>query len=369
MKKAVRKKSGQAVKNKSANKQSAAVSEAGKAEERAMQVRKADEKAENENLDEVLKRAVSEHQELDENSEEDEDMWENPEEDEEYEFEEESRKKQPGKLSVIVRKMIFCISLGVFSYAAVGLAILLWGYYSSEKEYDDLIGNAIVVGTNAPEETKQPQTSENGSTVIDIPNQPEKVPVYPIEVKEDYLRAVNQDYVLWIAIPGTSINYPVVQGEDNNHYLRYTFRNTENVAGSVYLDYRTPKEKRLEVFNTIFIGHNRQDGTMFSDLLKYQDESFRDENPYIYLIMNNVEYVYEIYAFYELEPASIVYNPTTTADRYLPYVEQHNSYQRKIDVTEEDNIITLYTCNEDSSGRFLCHAVLREVYNLDEYLK
>jgi sortase B len=269
----------------------------------------------------------------------------------------------PSKLfSTLIRKLIFCTALGVFCYALSGLLILLLGYYTSQQEYKKLNDDMVVIGT-----TKEPEVSDNNQAVVEIPGwEPSEiqVPYLDISVDEEKLRALNSDYSFYIVIPGTNIQYPVVQGEDNDHYLRYTYSNQENTAGAVTVDCRTDRSTYLQTFNIIISAHNRQDGTMFSDLANYKDESFRDENPYVYIIMDGKEYVYEVYSFYAMEPVAICYNPYTADDVYLAFTQDNNSYTGGIEVTLEDRIITLYTCNEDSSMRYLCHAVLRDVYNL-----
>lgn len=272
---------------------------------------------------------------------------------------------QPGIFKVLLRKMIFCVSLGVFSYALAALLFLMWGYYISQKEYEELNEGTVVIGT-----TSDPGNQEQrpGDVIVDIPQngqQEVKVPYLDIQVDERKLKALNQDYAFYIVIPGTNIQYPVVQGEDNNHYLRYTYSNQENTAGAIALDYRTDRSAYLQSFNTILSGHNRQDGTMFSNLASYKDERFRDAHPYVYIVMGDREYVYEMFAFYAMEPVAVCYNPRTADDVYLNFIKEHNIYNNGIDVTQENNIITLYTCNEDSSMRYLCHAVLRAVYELE----
>jgi sortase B len=277
---------------------------------------------------------------------------------------EQSKGQSDRLFGTLIRKIIFCAALGIFCYALSGLLVLLWGYYSSQKEYRDLNNDVAVIGTTgAPENS----SSNPGELVIEISGNDQEqvqVPYLDISVDEEKLKALNQDYAFYIVIPGTNIQYPVVQGDDNSHYLRYTYSNQENTAGSIALDYRTDRNTYLESFNTIISGHNRQDGTMFSDLANYKEESFRDQYPYVYIIMDGKEYVYEFYSFYAMEPVAVCYNPKTADDVYLDFTKENNTYTNDIDVTLEDHIITMYTCNEDSSMRYLCHAVLRAVYNL-----
>ncbi len=278
---------------------------------------------------------------------------------------EEDRGGSSGLFRVLLSKTIFCVSLGVFAYALSALGVLLWGYYSSQKEYEDLNKDTVTIGTTAASENNP----QNSNVIVEIPGNSSEgtggsVPFLEISVDERKLKALNEDYAFYIVIPGTNIQYPVVQGDDNSHYLRYTYSNKENTAGAIALDYRTDRSAYLEPFKTIISGHNRQDGTMFSDLANYRDESFRDAYPYVYIVMDGREYVYEIYAFYAMEPVAVCYNPYTADDVYRDFVDAHNTYNNDIQVSLEDHIITMYTCNEDSSMRYLCHAVLRGVYEL-----
>ena len=78
------------------------------------------------------------------------------------------------------------------------------------------------------------------------------------------LEQINPDIVAWLKIEVVGIDYQVVQGEDNEHYLHYTFRGGANIAGSIFMDYRNYAELTDE--RVILYRHNMRDGSMFAAL-------------------------------------------------------------------------------------------------------
>lgn len=77
---------------------------------------------------------------------------------------------------------------------------------------------------------------------------------YLFDIDLAALRAVNPDVVGWISIPGTKIDYPFLQGEDNQHYLNHTWDGARNGVGSVFLECQVSPD--FSDFNTIIYGHN-----------------------------------------------------------------------------------------------------------------
>lgn len=91
------------------------------------------------------------------------------------------------------------------------------------------------------------------------------------DVDFEALRAINPDIVGWLAIPGTDINYPIVQGEDNEYYTNHLFNGTENEAGCLFLD--AGCESDFSSANCVVYG-NSENGGMFTELLRFTDGEF-----------------------------------------------------------------------------------------------
>ena len=78
------------------------------------------------------------------------------------------------------------------------------------------------------------------------------------------LRQVNPDVIGWVMIPDTKINYPILQGTDNDYYLGHTWQGVKNSVGSIFMEYRNTPD--FTDYNTILYGHNMNDGSMFANL-------------------------------------------------------------------------------------------------------
>jgi len=103
--------------------------------------------------------------------------------------------------------------------------------------------------------------------------------VSPIDFEA--LRQVNPDVVAWVTIPGTVIDYPVVQTDDNETYLKKTFEGGESAAGAIYLD--CDSDSDFMGMHSILYGHHMRNGSMFAELVKFKDEDFFKEHREIIL--------------------------------------------------------------------------------------
>ena len=108
------------------------------------------------------------------------------------------------------------------------------------------------------------------------------------------LYARNSDLVGWISIDGTRVDYPVVQSDRKDYYLRRDFDKKQAIHGSIYVweeaDVFAPSD------NVTLFGHRMNDGTMFYDLLNYADADFRREHPSIHFNTLEENGEYEVFA-------------------------------------------------------------------------
>lgn len=210
---------------------------------------------------------------------------------------------------------------------------------------------------------KGEQIYENMAQYVTVPEADKKAPEkkHPPVVQWDELSGINLDLVGWISIEDTVIQYPVVQGEDNERYLQYTFDGKKNSCGCIFMD--VENEPNFTSDNTILHGHNMKTGAMFGTLQYYEDEKYWEDHPYIWIITKDRTLKYEIFATYQTTVKDSVYTLEFGSEEnfqtYLDQCKNESIYDTGVDVTPEDRLLTLSTCTSDTEeGRRVVQAKL-----------
>lgn len=177
---------------------------------------------------------------------------------------------------------------------------------------------------------------------------------------EPYIKQ-NSDTVAYLKVPGTNIDYVVVQSQDNKYYLNHSFTKKQNKAGWVFSDYRNNLEDLKS--NSIIYAHGRKDKTMFGtleDTLK--EEWFNNkDNHLIYLSTLKYNYIFLIFSVYKI-PNETYYIKNTFLNKesytnFLNTLKERSFFDFKTSLNAEDKIITLSTC-KDLVNRIVVHAKL-----------
>lgn len=175
------------------------------------------------------------------------------------------------------------------------------------------------------------------------------------------LKEQNPDVIAIIEIPGTGIKYPVLQGPDNEFYLRKGLNKEYDIAGSIFMDvYNSPD---INDDNSVIYGHHLEIDSMFTPLDQYRKQEFAEKNRTIYLTTKDGLREYEIFSAYGT-PSSSDYRTldfTYDGDKVPYFNKLRSSSEVKLDTrpfTEKDTIITLSTCQYDyADQRLAIHAV------------
>ena len=179
------------------------------------------------------------------------------------------------------------------------------------------------------------------------------------------LQAVFPSVVGWLTIPNTRVDYPFAQGRDNNEYLHLDLDQNWSAAGTIFMDYRNNLD--FSDFNTILFGHHMRNGSMFATLQNFNNRAFFEVNPTGTIFLENNTYEIRFMAFAVIEPNdAVIYNPMilTEADKiaFLEHVQNIARHSRDIDITADDSIITLSTCNyEFDNARMVLIGKLIEI--------
>ena len=206
------------------------------------------------------------------------------------------------------------------------------------------------------------------STVTSTPTEstpPEVLVDNPIDFVS--LKEKNSDIIGWIRVPGTRIDYPILQsgeGTVESFYLDHNADRQKSKAGSIYIQ-KINAPTFLDP-NTLVYGHYMANGSMFADLHQFRKGTFFAENDTITVYTPDHIYTYRIYSAFVFDDRHVLnsYNFHTDEgyEQFLAVTRNPSSMRRQVregvEVTTDDRIITLSTCTGVDSERYLVVGVL-----------
>lgn len=264
-----------------------------------------------------------------------------------------------------------CILLAVFVVSTLQ-ALRQW---LDNTEGETAYGTAVEIAMNTPKETLPEQIPPE----VTEPAEPAEAAAEPVTywvqapvegdavVKEmaginlAALQEENEDVIGWIRIPGTKVDYPIMQAEDNDFYLNHTWDKQPNSVGSIFLEHLN--SPNMTDYNTIIYGHNMRNNSMFGELDNYALEEFWQEHPYVYVATADGIFRYEVFAFCQAKVDSLTYGVNLTRDdtkqEFLNLSLETARYDTGIVPELTDRILTLSTCSgADYSNRYVVQARL-----------
>lgn len=259
----------------------------------------------------------------------------------------------------------------VFAGSGCRIAFYYLDAHRQQSHYQELAAMVEAAGANAtrppisvapvrPEDSGSPDSTEIPDSAPTEPAEKSMLPEYAA------LYELNQDFVGWIKIEGTRINYPVMQTPENaNYYLYRDFYRQNASQGSIYVrevcDVNAPSD------NVVLFGHHMNDGSMFQNLANYKRQEYWEQHRYIYFDTLTEYHTYEIFA---------VFTTTATVGKGFDYIQMADAadaaefdahvqtcislsfYDTGIIPQYGDKLLTLSTCAYNQvNGRLVVVAV------------
>ena len=228
-------------------------------------------------------------------------------------------KKKMGIISIF----FLILFIGIFLYTSSNLVIWYGSNKELEKNEKDIFSRVVTTSEENPEK---------------------------IEIDFKKLQEINSDVRAWITVENTNINYPILQTNNNEYYLKHDINKKYSSCGSIFLD--CDSDASFTKKNTVIYGHNLLNGKMFAELTNILDGKLGNKiNIKIYLPEEEKEY--EVFSVYMGEPSLEMKQNSS----YEDILDKSNLKFEYKEENKENNIITLITCNSNSEKRIVVTAL------------
>ena len=247
------------------------------------------------------------------------------------------RKKNKKYKKAILNLILYIILLSILIYS--GIKILKW--------YKDKTNNKKMI-----EQIKS-------MVIVEKEDENEKKEEYTVDFNK--LKEQNNETIAWLKINNTNVEYPVVKGTNNSFYLNHSFDKSKNSAGWIFADYKNKFDNTDK--NIVIYGHNMRDGSMFGSMLNILDAKWyeNEENTNITLYTENEKCIYKVFSIYKIENEDYYikteFKNDNEFEEFVKNLKKRSIKDFNVDISKDDNILTLSTCANNNKYRIVLHSV------------
>ncbi|MBQ0111118.1 MAG: sortase, partial [Oscillospiraceae bacterium] len=201
------------------------------------------------------------------------------------------------------------------------------------------------------------------------PSEPEIV-YYDNPIDFASLYEANNDVIGYIKVDGTVIDYPIYQAgldKEDDFYLDHDAKKHKSVFGAIYIQRRNAKD--FSDRNTVLYGHCMKNGSMFAAEHRFgNSKDFFEKNRNIMIYLPDRILTYTIYAVTITDDTHLLYkydfNTPEGTSAFLDMLQKpsgkHFVYD-KLEVSDQNNFVTLSTCTAREGERLLLVGVLTDL--------
>ena len=257
---------------------------------------------------------------------------------------------------------VFIVILIIIMLCCLGLiGYYLYDQYIKPMSDDKEVGDAreiYQVVTEPPTDTSQEQPSvsfelNDEGLLVREPEDSESSDVDGAKTDEEHeWGAISNATVAWIYAEGTTIDYPVVQGEDNFYYLTHDYKGNYTQNGAIYMDFKCTTESQ----NIVIYGHHMRANIQFTGLMKFKEKKWVDEHPTIYLDLadggSKTWDVIAAFACSHSDTAKFVQTQFSmdAINTFIANIEKYKYYDTGVEYDESSQFCTLVTCSYEQQN-------------------
>lgn len=186
----------------------------------------------------------------------------------------------------------------------------------------------------------------------------------PVTVDFERLQKDNPQVVAWLCCPGTDIDYPVMQGEDNDFYLHHSYTGAEDQSGAIFVDAQCAPG--FADSNSVIYGHSMKDGSMFGGLEAWKEQGYYEEHPVMWLLTPDASYRVRLFSGYTTSAYSETYTifrgPGSDLEAYLAGCLARSDFTAGEELPGDGRYVVLSTCAYDfDEARYVLHGRLEKI--------
>ena len=227
------------------------------------------------------------------------------------------------------------------------LSILIYSGIKIFKRYKDKTNNNKIV-----EQIKS-------TVIVEGKNEGENKEEYTVNFNK--LKEQNNETIAWLKVNNTNVEYPVVKGTNNSFYLNHSFDKSNNSAGWIFADYRNKFDNTDK--NIIIYGHNMRDSSMFGSMKNILNSDWyeNEKNTDITLYTENEKCIYKVFSIYKIENEDYYikteFKNDNEFEKFIKTLKKRSIKDFSVDVSKDDDILTLSTCANNNKYRIVLHAI------------
>lgn len=234
----------------------------------------------------------------------------------------------------VILLILTIIFAATFLFSSVSLLLVMAEYRKSEQQYADMQSDFVITTT----------VTTNSEEQVGISDPETLMP--PVSIDFENLLRKNSDVVGWLYCEDSVINYPVVQGDDNDEYLHKGLNGKYLRSGTLFVE---AHNQRIGMDpNYIIYGHSMKNGSMFGMLLHYKKQSYYADHPVMYYLTPEGDYRIELFAGKVVKTTDPIYSVKDGSVEFYNHVQtlqEKSTFQSDVTISEQDTIVTLSTCS------------------------